>query len=73
MNNKEFEIIQIPIENFNDKIIYYMDENLTFATTLRFLENNLTLDSWIRYLSQEDFNSNMVYDLKEIWFTSNLQ
>lgn len=73
MNNKEFEIIQIPIENFNDTIIYYMDENLTFATTLRFLENNLTLDSWIRYLSQEDFNSNMVYDLKEIWFTSNLQ
>lgn len=66
MNNKEFEIIQIPIENFNDTIIYYMDENLTFATTLRFLENNLTLDSWIRYLSQEDFNSNMVYDLKEI-------
>lgn len=66
MNNKEFEIIQIPIENFNDAIIYYMDENLTFATTLRFLENNLTLDSWIRYLSQEDFNSNMVYDLKEI-------
>lgn len=66
MNNKEFEIIQIPIKQFAGKIIYYLDENLTFATTLNFLENNANLELWIKHLSQDDFNLNMVYDLKEI-------